>query len=157
MITTMQVQGSEADQSAARRVARVLVLPVVLIAVASAVVLLWQVWLGWDTQNNREPDGSLSEPYESWQIQGFVLTVAACAVLAGAAIGIQEMSLLVGVVASGALGVVTFRAWSSESSGLFVVAVAICMVGAFVGTWIAAALGAAVRSRLRRLRTYPSA
>jgi hypothetical protein len=96
-------------------------------AVASA---LWAGWLGWDQHQDVLPDGSVSGPYEAWQVAGLVLTLlvpvcwaAARRSVAGAVVG-----------PTAGLTVAACYDWSDDSSGLFVVGVGLVMMGSLLGT-----------------------
>ncbi|MFD7979727.1 hypothetical protein [Streptomyces sp. NPDC059071] len=103
---------------------------------ALAAAAAWAAWLGWDQVRDVHPDGSVSGPYEAWQVVGLVLT------------------LLVPVywtaprrhVVAGALGTtagLTFAAyvdWSDDGSGLYMIGVGMVMLGSLMATLAVSAL-----------------
>jgi hypothetical protein len=55
-------------------------LTAVFVAVATLVNYL--VWLGWDQRKDVHPDGSVTGPYQPWQVVGLVLVLGAVAAVA---------------------------------------------------------------------------
>ncbi|GAA2096139.1 hypothetical protein GCM10009759_25090 [Kitasatospora saccharophila] len=105
-------------------------------------VLAWAAWLGWDGERDVAPDGTVSGPYQVWQVLGLVLTVGA-AVCWSAHRG-RPLAAVAGSTAglTGAAGV----DWAGDGDGLFVVGAALVAVGALVvGGLLAAATGALTR------------
>ncbi|MFB7369565.1 hypothetical protein ACFC0D_06960 [Streptomyces sp. NPDC056222] len=116
-------------------------LPLVLVPVAA-----WAAWLGWDQHRDVHPDGSVTGPYEAWQVIGLVLTLVAPVYWAASRHRIPGAVL--GTTAG--LTAAAFYDWSDDSSGLFVIGVGMVMVGSLVGTYALSALAAAVTRRGRR-------
>ncbi|MFE2065953.1 hypothetical protein ACFXDH_26830 [Streptomyces sp. NPDC059467] len=82
------------------------------------------------------PDGSVSGPYAVWQIVGLVVTalVAVCfTVVRG-----HSAAAVAGTTAG--LTVAACADWSDDASGLFMVGVALVMVGSFVASAVVAAV-----------------
>lgn len=46
-----------------------------ILATAGASMAMWAAWLGWDQQYDVQPDGTMTGPYEAWQVIGLVLTL----------------------------------------------------------------------------------
>ncbi|MGW4811525.1 hypothetical protein ACWEPB_07735 [Kitasatospora cineracea] len=112
-------------------------------------VLAWAAWLGWDGERDVAPDGTVSGPYEGWQVLGLVLTVGA-AVCWSAHRG-RARAAVAGSTAG--LTGAAWADWSGEGDGLFVVGVALVAAGALAaGGPLAAATGALTRRRRRRRR-----
>ncbi|MFE0257400.1 hypothetical protein [Streptomyces sp. NPDC059010] len=90
----------------------------------------WAAWLGWDQHRDVHPDGSTTGPYEAWQVIGLVLTLlvpvywaASRWYVAGAVLG-TTAGLTVGA----------YYDWSDDASGLFVIGVAMIMMGTLAVT-----------------------
>ncbi|MFD7559252.1 hypothetical protein ACFV9E_32565 [Streptomyces sp. NPDC059835] len=109
--------------------ARVLLL--FLVAVSA-----WAAWLGWDQHRDVHPDGSVTGPYEAWQVIGLVLTLSVA--VAWAALRGHAESAVLGVTAG--LTVACAYDWSDDSSGLFALGVVMVMVGSFAATSALSAL-----------------
>ncbi|MFE5540069.1 hypothetical protein [Streptomyces sp. NPDC056492] len=99
-------------------------------------VAAWAAWLGWDQHRDVHPDGSVTGPYEAWQVAGLVLTVAACVVWSTSR-G-HAVAAVLGTTAG--LGAASYYDWSDDSSGLFALGVAMVVVGTLAGTSALAAL-----------------
>lgn len=109
---------------------------------------LWAAWLGWDQHRDAQPDGSTTGPYEAWQVIGLVLTLlapvywaASRRYLAGAVLGV-----------SGGLTAAAYYDWSDDSSGLFMIGVAMVMLASLVGTAITSAVIASVQTSADSIR-----
>jgi len=77
--------------------------------VALMTVVLYMVWLGWDQDKYRVPGTNRIEgPYETWQVVGLVLTLAALAVV----VTYPRMGLIAAVVIPTVLTVV----WSIDAA-----------------------------------------
>ncbi|MEU6311742.1 hypothetical protein [Streptomyces sp. NPDC047014] len=117
--------------------------PASLLPVALALAVLaaaaWAAWLGWDQHRDVGPDGSETGPYEVWQVLGLGLTllVPLCwAAYRGLAAG-AVAGLAVGLTAAAAYD------WSDDDSGLFLVGVALVLLGSLViGSGVCALVGA---------------
>lgn len=101
------------------------------------------VWLGWDREKDVAADGSLSGPYEPWQVAGLVLCLGVLAVVAGRR-GHPKLGTLV-------IAGVTWLCWSidaaiSDDSGLWVVGALMLLPAVFLGVGLVAFLTAS-RSR----------
>ncbi|MEU9982199.1 hypothetical protein [Streptomyces sp. NPDC050856] len=94
-------------------------------------VAAWAAWLGWDQHRDVRPDGSLTGPYEAWQVIGLVLTLLAPVYWAASR----------RLVASAVLGTTTgltaaaYYDWSDDGSGLFVIGVGLVMTASLVATY----------------------
>ncbi|GAA1098579.1 hypothetical protein [Kitasatospora arboriphila] len=113
-------------------------------------VAAWAVWLGWDQHRDVHPDGSVSGPYEAWQVIGLVVTLLVP--MCWAAARHRVAGAVVGTTAG--LTAAAFVDWSDDASGLFLVGVGTVMVGSLVATSVVAAL---VASLTRSGRSRPSA
>ncbi|GAA2996393.1 hypothetical protein GCM10017559_16130 [Streptosporangium longisporum] len=107
----------------------------VILAVASAVNYL--AWLGWDRQRDVAPDGSVSGPYQAWQVAGLVIVLGILAVVAG-----RRGHPVLGTAA---VAVVTWLAWSvdaalSDDSGLWVVGSLLLLPALLLGVGLVAFL-----------------
>ncbi|GAA2729718.1 hypothetical protein [Actinocorallia aurantiaca] len=118
----------------------------VWIAVAAATFLNWAVWLGWDQKYDEHPDGTVSGPYEPWQVAGMVLVLAAL-VLATAFSRRYRTAILASTFG---MAVSTVVFWSADESGLWAVGATMVVAGMLVTTTVAAAVVRAVhQARLR--------
>ncbi|MFE2533612.1 hypothetical protein [Streptomyces sp. NPDC059371] len=108
------------------RIPRVLA-AVVLAGLAAAA---WAGWLGWDQQRDVQPDGSMTGPYEAWQVIGLGLTLLAF--VYGAASRAYASAAVAGITTG--LAVAAYLDWSDDSSGLFAVGVGLVVIGSLVVT-----------------------
>lgn len=117
-----------------------LVATLVMAGVAAA---MWAAWLGWDQLRDVHPDGSVSGPYEAWQVIGLVVTLLVPAYWAAA----KRWFVAAVLGTTAGLTVAAFADWSADDgSGLFVIGVGMIAFGSMaVGT--AVAVVAAVRGR----------
>ena len=104
--------------------------------------LAWAAWLGWDGEKDVAPDGTVSGPYQVWQVLGLVATVGAAvcwsAYRGRARAGVEGST-------AGLVGA-AWVDWSQEGDGLVGVGVVLVAVGALaVGRLLAAATTALVR------------
>ncbi|WP_250797123.1 hypothetical protein [Micromonospora phytophila] len=115
-------------------------------ALAVATLATWWCWLGWDTRYTVDPvTGSTSGPYEPWQVVGCVLTLALLAALGGWYLN----PLLAAATMTATFTVAwSWRAASTDDSGLWVVGAVLVLVGMAAGS-TAVSFGA---HRLRRDR-----
>ncbi|WP_175408587.1 hypothetical protein [Streptomyces sp. TRM64462] len=104
---------------------------------AVAALAAWAAWLGWDQHRDVQPDDTTTGPYEAWQVIGLVLTLLAPVYwaasrrhVAGAVLGTTT-----------GLTVAAYYDWSDDASGLFMVGVAMVMLGTLGAT---AAVSAAI-------------
>ncbi|MEV7613842.1 hypothetical protein [Streptomyces sp. NPDC089799] len=102
-------------------------LPCLMVAIP---VVAWAAWLGWDQNRDVHPDGSVSGPYEAWQVIGLVLTLLAP--LYWAASRGRIAPAVLGTTAG--LTAAVYYDWSDDASGLFVIGVSMVMVGSLVAT-----------------------
>ncbi|MEW1900445.1 hypothetical protein [Streptomyces sp. NPDC086147] len=98
----------------------------------------WAAWLGWDQHRDEHPDGSVSGPYEVWQVAGLVLTllVPVC----WAAARRQAPGAVLGTTAG--LTAAAFHDWSDDGSGLFVIGVGMVLLGSLAATSVVSLLTA---------------
>ncbi|MER5792044.1 hypothetical protein [Streptomyces sp. NPDC001980] len=115
---------------------------------AGVAVAAWAVWLGWDQGYDVRADGSVSGPYQPWQVAGLAVTLLA-AVCCAAARG--NSAAAVGGTTAG-LTLAAYVDWSGDASGLFMVGVVLVMVGSFVASAVASAVVSAATDTLRRDR-----
>ena len=104
---------------------------------AAASLANYLAWLGWDQERDVEPDGSLSGPYQPWQVAGLVIVLGILAALAGRR----------GHPKVGTLGIagVMWLAWSidaamSDDSGLWAVGAVMLFPAVFLGVGLVAFL-----------------
>lgn len=114
-----------------------------ILVLAVMTLAVWAAWLGWDQHRDVHPDGSVTGPYEAWQVIGLVLTLlapvywaASRRYIAGAVLGVTV-----------GLTVAAYYDWSDDSSGLFMVGVVMIMMGSLVVTGVACAVIASVTRR----------
>ncbi|WP_331452742.1 hypothetical protein [Streptomyces sp. SS162] len=110
-------------------------------AVAAAV--LWTAWLGWDQHRDVHPDGSTTGPYEAWQVIGLVLTLLAP--LYWAASRRHVPGAVLGTTTG--MTVAAFVDWSDDASGLYMVGVAMVMLGTLATTAATAGMIATLTRR----------
>jgi hypothetical protein len=105
---------------------------------AGVSLAVWAAWLGWDQHRDVHPDGTTTGPYEAWQVIGLVLTLLVPVCWAA------SRGYVAGAVLGTTLGltVAAYYDWSGDSSGLFMVGVALVMAGSLVLT---AAVSAVIR------------
>ncbi|MER5883365.1 hypothetical protein ABT160_06015 [Streptomyces sp. NPDC001941] len=111
------------------------------VLVALVALALWAAWLGWDQQRDVHPDGSVSGPYEAWQVIGLGVTLLAL-VLAVARRG-EPLAVALGT-AAGLTGAAYYD-WSDDTTGLFGVGVALVLLGGLAGSVPIAYLAARTR------------
>jgi hypothetical protein len=125
--------------------------PALLLLLALAPAAAWAAWLGWDQQRDVHPDGSVTGPYEAWQVIGLVLTllVPVC----WAAARRHTVPAVLGTTAG--LTAAAWYDWSDDSSGLFVIGVGLVMVASLLVTTALSALVASVTRDGRRGGSAP--
>ncbi|WP_433217450.1 hypothetical protein [Microtetraspora malaysiensis] len=148
MIESVERVGTVANQGAshARRLGADSRLGVIL-AVASLVNYL--AWLGWDQEKDIEPDGSLSGPYQPWQVAGLVIVLGILAALAGWR-GHPKIGML------SIAGVIwlswTVDAATSDNSGLWPIGALALLPSVFLGVGFVALLGASAKLLVNKFR-----
>ncbi|MEV7416630.1 hypothetical protein [Streptomyces sp. NPDC089919] len=115
--------------------------PAALLLLALVPVAAWAGWLGWDQQRDLHPDGSVSGPYEAWQVIGLVLTLIGS--VSWAAYRRHSVEAVLGT--SVALGAAAWYDWSDDASGLFVVGVGMIGMATLAATTGLCALIGCVR------------
>lgn len=113
-------------------------------------VAAWAAWLGWDRHRDVHSDGSVTGPYEAWQVIGLVLTLLAP--VCWAAYRRHVAGAVFGTTAG--LTAAAWYDWSDDSSGLFVIGVGMVMVASLAA---ASALCALIASMTRDGRRGGSA
>ncbi|MYU09019.1 hypothetical protein GTY81_35165 [Streptomyces sp. SID8366] len=107
---------------------------------------LWAAWLGWDQHKDVGPDGTVSGPYEVWQVAGLVLSLLV--VVCWAALRRHTVATVAGTTIG--LTLAAWYDWSDDSSGLFAVGVAMVMFGSVGATGLVCALVRAVKPEAGR-------
>lgn len=115
----------------------------IALALALATLVNYLVWLGWDQQKDIGPDGSVSGPYQSWQVIGLILTM----VLITAVAGWCGHPWVAGIVTAAVLTLCwsVDAATDADSDGLWPVGAVLVAVGSFIGLTFVAHLAAALR------------
>ncbi|MEU8329183.1 hypothetical protein [Micromonospora sp. NPDC048839] len=99
---------------------------------ATATVGSWILWLGWDTRYTvDEQTGATSGPYEPWQVIGCVLTLVLLAALAGTRLSPWLVAPVMAVAFTAAW---SWRAASTDDSGLWVVGGTLVLLGMAAGS-----------------------
>jgi hypothetical protein len=96
-----------------------------------ATVADYMAWLGWDQHKDVHPDGSLSGPYETWQVAGFVLILVALTVWVS-----RRGHIVLGTVVVPVVLTICFSidpATDSENDGLWPVGAAAVLFGSALG------------------------
>ncbi|MEV5952982.1 hypothetical protein AB0M11_04230 [Streptomyces sp. NPDC051987] len=106
------------------------------LVVAGVAVAAWAAWLGWDQQYEVQGDGSVSGPYQVWQVAGLIVTLLAAVVLAAAR---EHRAAAVGGTTVG-LTLAAFVDWSGDASGQFMVGVVLVMAGSFIASAVVSAV-----------------
>ncbi|MFF4364580.1 hypothetical protein [Streptomyces sp. NPDC001594] len=114
---------------------------------AVVAVAVWAVWLGWDQHRDVQPDGSVTGPYEAWQVIGLVLSLLAPVYWAA------SRRYVAGAVLGTTVGltVAAYCDWSDDSSGLYMVGVGLVMMGSLVVTAVVSAVIVSARRDGRRV------
>ncbi|MFD7560918.1 MULTISPECIES: hypothetical protein [unclassified Streptomyces] len=113
-----------------RELSKSLPQPLAIAIVAAMAMAGWAAWLGWDQIRDVQPDGSVTGPYQVWQVVGLAMTllVAVC----WAASHDYEAAAILGVPAG--LGIAAYYDWSDDGSGLFVIGVLMITIGSLFTT-----------------------
>ncbi|MEU1588152.1 hypothetical protein [Micromonospora sp. NPDC005710] len=99
---------------------------------AVATVGVWILWLGWDTEYTVDAQtGASSGPYEPWQVIGCVVTLALLAALAGTRLSPWLVAPVMTVAFTAAW---SWRAASTDDSGLWVVGGILVLLGMAAGS-----------------------
>ncbi|WP_327281212.1 MULTISPECIES: hypothetical protein [unclassified Streptomyces] len=114
------------------------VIPVLLHFLVAAAA--WAAWLGWDQHRDVHPDGSVTGPYEAWQVIGLMLTLSAF--VAWGAFRGHPASAVLGTTVG--LTAASYYDWSDDASGLFALGVGMIAVGTLAGSSALTALVAHV-------------
>ncbi|MFG2986473.1 hypothetical protein ACGFYQ_35385 [Streptomyces sp. NPDC048258] len=109
-------------------------------------VAAWAAWLGWDQHRDVHPDGSVTGPYEAWQVIGLVLTLLAPVYWAASRRHVA--SAVIGT--SAGLTAAACYDWSDDASGLFLIGVGMVMTASLVATFALSTLIASVTRAGRR-------
>ncbi|MFI6781490.1 hypothetical protein [Micromonospora sp. NPDC050276] len=98
----------------------------------AATVGVWLLWLGWDDEYVVDArTGASSGPYEPWQVIGCVLTLVLLAALAGTRLSPWLVAPVMTVAFTAAW---SWRAASTDDSGLWAVGGILVLVGMAVGS-----------------------
>ncbi|WP_106396461.1 hypothetical protein [Actinocorallia populi] len=111
------------------------------VAVAALTAANWAVWLGWDQKYDEHPDGSVSGPYEAWQVAGLVVVLAALVV--ATALARRPWTAVLAPTFGMALAVVVD--WSDDDSGLWAIGAGMVVIGMLAATGAAVAVLRAIR------------
>lgn len=114
----------------------------VVVYLTAASLVNYLAWFAWDRTRDIQPDGSLSGPYEPWQIVGFAAVIAVLAAVAG-----WNGRGFLGTVI---ITTVTWLAWTvdaafTDSSGLWVIGSGMFLLATLIGTALASGSAALVR------------
>jgi hypothetical protein len=124
---------------------------VAVVLLAGVTIADYLVWLGWDQHRDVHPDGAETGPYQVWQVVGLVLVLAVVGI--GAAWRGYALSAVLGI--TGGLTAAVYVDWSDDSSGLWVVGVALVFIGTFIVTATAAALVVLIKGLNRKTTGAP--
>ncbi|WP_418957631.1 hypothetical protein [Streptomyces tritici] len=114
------------------------------LAAAVAAAASWAAWLGWDQLRDVHPDGSVSGPYEAWQVIGLAVTL----LVIGGAAAFKEWYVAAVLGTTAGVTAASFHDWSDDGSGLFVIGVGMIMIGTgVVATAVTAVIAAWHRRR----------
>ncbi|RAO22429.1 hypothetical protein [Micromonospora noduli] len=112
---------------------------------AAATVGVWILWLGWDTEYTVDAQtGASSGPYEPRQVIGCVLTLVVLAALAATRLSPWLVAPVMTVAFTAAW---SWRAASTDDSGLWVVGAVLVLVGMAVGSALVSLVGRRVGQR----------
>ncbi|MEU8157326.1 hypothetical protein AB0B94_27015 [Micromonospora sp. NPDC048986] len=112
---------------------------------AAATVGVWILWLGWDTEYTVDAQtGASSGPYEAWQVIGCVLTLVALAAFAGTRLSPWLVAPVMTVAFTAAW---SWRAASTDESGLWVVGGILVLVGMAAGSALVSLVGRRIGQR----------
>ncbi|MCB5169591.1 hypothetical protein LG634_32890 [Streptomyces bambusae] len=124
---------------------RLPLVPTLLLFVAA--VAAWAGWLGWDQHRDVHPDGSVSGPYQPWQVIGLAVTLVLP--VCWAAYRDHGRAAVAGT--TGGLTVAAAFDWSDDASGLFALGAGMVLVGTLAATSaVCTAVSAVTRGRQQR-------
>lgn len=114
------------------------------VLLASATLANYLAWLGWGQERDVKPDGSVSGPYQAWQIAGLVIVLGVLAALAG-----WRGHPVIGTLT---IGGVMWASWTldaamSDDSGLWAVGALMLFPAIFCGVGLVAWYAASRRTR----------
>ncbi|MEU7851326.1 hypothetical protein AB0B74_23845 [Micromonospora parva] len=113
---------------------------------AAATVGAWLLWLGWDDEYTVDSQtGATSGPYDPWQVIGCVLTLVLLAALAGTRL---SPWLVAPVMTVAFTTVWSWRAASTDDSGLWVVGGILVLVGMAAGSTLVSLAGRRIGRRM---------
>ena len=127
-----------------------IVLSALLLALVAAAS--WWAWLGWDTTYQTDPrTGTVSGPYEAWQVIGCVLTLLVAGLLGATLIHPRALILM-------PLGFAI--AWSitsarDDDTGLWLVGAFMVLIGMSLGCVVVGLVGNGLARLISRDRTRP--
>ncbi|MFC6599987.1 hypothetical protein [Kitasatospora paranensis] len=125
--------------------------PAPLLLLSLAPVAAWAAWLGWDQQRDVHPDGSVTGPYEAWQVIGLVLTLLVPVCWAAA----RRHTVTAALGTTAGLTAAAWYDWSDDSSGLFAIGVGLVMVASLLVTTAVSAVIVSVTGDGRRDGSAP--
>lgn len=115
---------------------------VTLFSVAAVVAALnWAAWLGWDQRYDLHPDGSVTGPYETWQIVGMALVLGAGVIVA--TFRRHQVVTVLGLTAG--TGTAIIYDWSDDDSGLWLIGAGLAILGTALILSAVAAIAHALR------------
>ncbi|MGW2635492.1 hypothetical protein [Streptomyces sp. NPDC001348] len=118
-----------------------------LLVLAGTSAAAWAAWLGWDQKYDEHPDGTVSGPYQAWQVIGLVLTLLAPVCWAA------YRRHFAGTVLGTTLGltVAANYDWSDDSTGQYGVGVVLIMMGSLAATAVVSAVAASMARDVQRI------
>jgi hypothetical protein len=130
-----------------RRLLKALLPLLWVLVLAGASAAAWAAWLGWDQEYDEHPDGTVSGPYQAWQVIGLVLTLLAPVCWAA------YRRHFAGTVLGTTLGLVVAAGydWSDDSTGLYGVGVGLIMMGSLAATAVVSAVAASMTPDVQRI------
>ncbi|MEU6772313.1 hypothetical protein [Streptomyces sp. NPDC046759] len=112
-----------------------------IVVLAGVSVAAWAAWLGWDQHRDVHADGSMTGPYQAWQVIGLVVTLLVPVCWAA------HRRYFAGTVLGTTAGLTLAACldWSDDSSGLFMIGVGMVMIASLVVTVLVCAVTASLR------------
>lgn len=108
------------------------------IALSVAAALNYLAWLGWDQQKDVSPDGTVSGPYEAWQVVGLGAGIAALSIFAGWRK--QPIVATIIVPFTSAICFSVDSATDEDSDGLWVVGAFMILIAGLIGVGLASTI-----------------